>query len=1138
MISHSGKSDIIVVGQDRQRWRGRGMLRLKALVTILGLCVFGLGGMAPGRALAAESYAFDALLSLTGNCSTSSADPIPDPPPAECEAAAHPPSGRFVTPRGVTTDAFGDVYVSSYGPSGGAEGRIDVFGSSGLFLTEIAVPTGPRAIVVDSKGNLYVWEANVSSVQRLSRYAAETYAPEEGKIKYSTTRTLVAEKELPLSDGLAVNPLNDHLFVDYENYVAEFSSAEEGNELLDTSMGNGLLHFSRWIALDASNGRMYASDSEASLEHSKIRVFELAKPHALLETIEGPSSESLFQSAEGQLQVAAEEERGHFFIGDLAAAQSRVYEFDENYEPVSAIEHSFQDANHSAIAVDNGKSSPNRGYLFVTSGFNSNGHSYAFQLLKSADPPEVESVSVGAVAETDAELRATINPHGGETHYVFQYVSQQSFEEEGFASAQVAGEGDIPSGAEGVQVPSSATGLLPGTQYRFRVIAENQCEPGGCSDEAEAIFGTYPPREAIPPCPNDSLRAGLSILLPDCRAYELVTPPDTNGRPPRGVGTVENGKFLTLAASPLGDKVSFLTEGGSLPGSEGTGGGDGDRYLATRTAGGWVTTAGGPNGTETATPAPGSFSADQGFSFWATGGVGDDEGTAVIEAGTTYVRYPDGHSELVGRGSLGTDPRVQSNLIAPGGTHIVFTATTEFPDTAVQLEEDAPPSGTAAVYDRTLDEVTHVVSLLPGNVTPAAGEGASYVGASLDGEGIAFKIGKTLYLRYQDAETFEIGEGIIFAGVAEGGDRIFYVKGGDLFAFDVNSKKTIRFTESGDVTVVNVASGGAAAYFVSPSVLTGEEENPHGATAQLGKENLYLSREGAISFVATVTERDAEGEERDDGLSGGLGLWTIAVGPGRLAKDPSRTTPDGGVLLFESRADLSGADASGHAQVYRYDSAVGNLQCLSCTPTGAEAGTDASLQSIAPVALAPPPASSYGYVPNLRSDGRRAFFQSSEPLVIGDTDGVQDVYEWEDQGVGSCEKSGGCIYLISSGHSTTDNFLYGISETGDDAFFVAPDFLTASDASGTPSIYDARVEGGFPESSSCPVGAQCPGEELSPPFLPGASTEGIGPPGNVVPKKHCAKGKRRVKRKGTIRCVRKHHKHHHRHAGNGKKGGK
>ncbi len=373
-----------------------------------------------------------------------------------------------------------------------------------------------------------------------------------------------------------------------------------------------------------------------------------------------------------------------------------------------------------------------------------------------------------------------------------------------------------------------------------------------------------------------------------------------------------------------------------------------------------------------------------------------------------------------------------------------------------------------------------------------------------------------------------------YAGLAEGGGRIFYLQGGDLYRFDAATGETTAFTTSGDITPVNVSADGTSAYFVSPSVLTGAP-NPRGESPEAGGENLYRSREGSISFVATVTERDVVGEKDATNVYvDGLGLWLKAVGPtgtespGRPGVDPSRATPNGSVLLFESRANLTGYDSAGHAEVYRYD-ASGSLECLSCNPTGAVAGSDASLQSLGNSLGDPEPLTTANLLGNLRSDGARAFFQSSEALVLGDTDGLQDVYEWEAQGVGSCMRPGGCVYLVSSGHSSHPDYLYGISDSGDDVFFLSSDLLTGADEEETPSIYDARVGGGFAEEAAAPCeGEGCRSALSAPPGLPAPAAPALGAKDNVSP--HCPKGKRRVKRHGKLRCARKkHRRRHHRH---------
>jgi hypothetical protein len=1086
-------------------------------------------------ALAAENYVFDPVLSLTGSCNVSTVDPVPDPSEPPCPEGSHPPK-PFSNPRSVTTDAYGNIYVVSYG--NGTEGRIDVFDAEGFFITEVSDSAGPISIAVDSKGYLYVFDRRPGE-SKLRRFKPTVYNPADAEIAYGDPPTLITEDFAASLAAIAINPTNDHLFVHYSKWIAEFGSAAEENKLLDDSIGKDILTDTTGIsvAVDAAHGRLYASDRNPSTLDGWIRIFDLNSPHALLQTVDGsgtPAGKFGTQTA-----IAADEGTGHFFVYDGGELGSKVaYEFSAGGEYLSTISYGIKDIGGTVkIWVDNGVNSPNGAlnpdgrYLFIPSHPSGVGHSFAYG-PDTSEAPAIESTSFTEVSESEAQLRAMIHPGNLETSYVFEYTTRENFEKEGFAGALVADEGQIPAGNTNVEVSASLSGLSPGTAYQFRVVATNS----DGSNEDEGAFATYE-LPSISPCPNDGVRAGSSLLLPDCRAYELVTPADTNARSPIGVGHL-GIYFATREASPEGSKVSFQVEGGSFSGGEGTGSLGGDSYLATRTASGWTTANAGPNGAEAPAPLPGSTSPDQGYSFWSTGG---GEGAAAIDDEiTNYVRYPDGRSELIGRGDIATDPAADGKLISENGGHIIFVSVNRVSHTAVRLEENAPPDGTQAIYDRTSDEVTHVVSLLPGDVTPGAGEDAKYVGASLDGEGVAFSIGSKLYLRYANEETYEVGENVVFAGVAEGGDRIFYVKGGDLSAFDVDTGSVVPFSSSGDVTVVNVSAAGTAAYFVSPSVLT-VEGNPLGATAEAGKENLYLSRAGAVDFVGTLTERDVEGDTSGNVPVEGLGLWIEAVGPGsseapgRFSIDPSRTTSDGSALLFESRANLTNYDSGGHAQVYRYDSVNSGLRCLSCNPTQTPAGGSASLQSISQGIASPEPLGPFGLVNNLSTDGRRAFFQSEEALVVGDTDDLQDVYEWEEQGVGTCTKAGGCVYLISSGHSARADYLYAVSDSGDDVFFRTSDRLLPIDRDETPSIYDARVGGGFPEGES----TTCEGEACLPelPSAPPLTSPQTAPggPGNWTPRP-CPKGKRKAKRNGKVVCVKKHRKHR-RHKGSSKKKG-
>ena len=119
--------------------------------------------------------------------------------------------------------------------------------------------------------------------------------------------------------------------------------------------------------------------------------------------------------------------------------------------------------------------------------------------------------------------------------------------------------------------------------------------PGG--EGLDASFATYPTAPDLE-CDNEALRVGPSAGLPDCRAYELVTPAQTNGRIPTMSELGRNGGngFDTDLASTDGGSLSFGTDGGSLPGSEGNG--FHDTYVATRGQGGWQTEFSGLHGTE------------------------------------------------------------------------------------------------------------------------------------------------------------------------------------------------------------------------------------------------------------------------------------------------------------------------------------------------------------------------------------------------------------------------------------------------------------------------------------------------------------------------------------------------------------
>jgi hypothetical protein len=1094
---------------------------------------------APSASAQSPPYTIDPRLSLTGNCDLSPPyDLIPDPDCAGDPLAYPPPpggpSGRFDRPGSVAVDDWGNLYVANF--ANGSDGWIDVFDAEGHFITELDDPFGPRRAVVDGEGNLYVLEALSVHSKGLVRYPPTTYNPAAGEIAYDPDDRDVITTDVPvLIAGIAIDrrevadPADDRLYVPDSNHIKIFGSAAEGNTLVDTIEMPGIATYA--AAVDAQRRRLYATHCKNILRECVVWLLEADAPYGFVKEIDGSTTPAgKFFSEQGRISLAVDEKNGHLFVGDLVDT-TFIYEYDANQQyqtrfAMPAVVSGVQPAvakNSQAPDPDDENPLDNYRHLFVPYGSQRPAANVIAFAPPSVGPPIVKGTQAAHVGSDEAELEARIDPQETETTYAIEYVSESQHALDGFESASLAATGTLPAIGTPQRVGAFVSDLAPGSAYRLRVVATN--EHG--TDEEEAAFSTHSDASTeTAPCPNAALRAGASAPLPDCRAYELVTRPDAGG--PIGA-SFEGERFGMVQASPDGDAVSFELNTGALPGTEASGYWHGDPYLATRSASGWSTEHVGPTGTMSSKPKPGSFSPGQGYSFFTAAG----EGSAVIDPRTTYLRYPDGRSELIGRGSIDIDASAGGRLITEGGTHVIFETDNFDPAGAQKLEPNAPEEGTTAVYDRARDpltgiEQTHVVSLLPGEITPAPEQHATFAGASPEGEGIAFRIGTTLYLRVGNEVTHEIGTGVEFAGLADGGERVFYLRGGDLEAFDAPSEEVTDFTgaDIAAATPVNVAPQGTRAYFVSETA-TGAA-NPNGDTAQAGEQNLYLAEEDPageiqVSFIATVTELDVEGLfNAGVGARGhGLGLWIEALQKRQPAIVSSRLTPDGATFVFQSRANLDGYDSGEAAQIYRYSHLEGRLHCVSCPPTKTAASGGAYLQSLFTMessAFGGP----YSFVPALRADGERLFFESTEALVSGDTDGLRDVYEWEEEGVGGCRRAGGCVYLISPRASGDDEYLYGHSSDGEDVFFTTDEVLVAGDQT-ILSVYDARVGGGF----ATPVpSAECLGEACQPavsppvPPTPASSTfRGLGD--FPAARKPCPKGKRRALRKGRAVCVRK-----------------
>jgi hypothetical protein len=290
--------------------------------------------------------------------------------------------------------------------------------------------------------------------------------------------------------------------------------------------------------------------------------------------------------------------------------------------------------------------------------------------------------------------------------------------------------------------------------------------------------------------------------------------------------------------------------------------------------------------------------------------------------------------------------------------------------------------------------------------------------------------------------------------------------------------------------------------------------------------------------VKGVLGASAEGNRVYFQDSAGLELWEegatrlVAAGAATtLASDyppatgTARVSADGRILAFLSAAELAGYDnldagtGTRDTELYLYDAdGAGTLICASCNPTGERPRGSASIPG------AEVNGTTTAYRPRvLSSDGRRLVFDSSDRLVVADTNSRPDVYQWEAQGEGSCAVSAGCVDLISSGRSADGARFLDAGADGNDVFFLTGESLVSRDP-GSIDVYDARVGGGLPEPQP-PI--PCIGDACQAlPSAPDDPTAGTLVPNAGNPPLRIVKERRRH------RHHRKHRKHRrHRHGG-------
>jgi hypothetical protein len=702
----------------------------------------------------------------------------------------------------------------------------------------------------------------------------------------------------------------------------------------------------------------------------------------------------------------------------------------------------------------------------------------------------------GALSDTDvAPLQADSSALSGAGAAATVSVSNHGGN--GFAGAVEvpSGGADLGTGQEDLTAAAFPSGLDPDTTYRFRALASSHCNP---AEEAElctaaglaAAFHTYPAASG----------------LPDQRAYELVSPPQKNGgevypldprsgcnelcKPgwsstPMPKQLAPDGESLVYEGTPFcasGVSSELCPNGAAIAENE---------YLATRTESGWRSHDLSPAGAEKSSGVNGY----KGFSTALSAGV------IFQRPSTLSPQAPPGYDNLYSQQTsepgafqplLTSQPPNRSasefRLTYAGASadlsHLVFTAN----DALTAAEPGiAPPAPEVTAAERNLYESgpagLRLINVAPGN--SAALSGATFAAISADGSHVFFTSAGHLYVRIEARETLEIKDpGSFLATVPDA--SMLLLDDGCLYSLASEScQAELTNGQGGFKGILAATEALSSVYFVDTAVLSGEQENEAGATAQAGKNNLYLYREGSTTFIAIQAPTFAQ------------------------------ASPDGRYLAYHSDTGVS-----------EYDSASGRLTCASCNPSLATPLGGSSL---------PVHADSNGVLPqphDILNDGR-LFFDSADVLSPQDTNGsVEDVYEYEPKGTGTCQlesQNGGCLSLISSGHGSSDSNFFDASPSGRDVFFTTRERLIPADTDDLFDLYDARENGGgFPHEETAQT--ECQGEACQPPpVVPNDATPASSTfhgAGNLEEAPApCKKGF--AKKRGH--CVKKSHKRHKRH---------
>jgi hypothetical protein len=713
------------------------------------------------------------------------------------------------------------------------------------------------------------------------------------------------------------------------------------------------------------------------------------------------------------------------------------------------------------------------------------------------EPPalaaSISSESVLAVSSDGATFRAQVNPEGAETTCTFVYGASTGPE-----MTVPIPEKSVGSGSTIVTVEARAQSLLPSSTYHVHVVLKNLS--GTVVNAGENLsFTTQSPTS--------------SMYLPDSRQWELVSPANKYG------AGIEPMGFAALQASSEGGAISYSADAPIVANPPANLVGD-TQVLSIRGPHGWSSQDIATPNTEVTTDASHNeyqlFSASLSFALVEPLGetplsretsgptiyLRDDisgsysavaESSKFVDAtpNLNYLIFREDKGKGIWELSAGKESQLVSVLPEDEGSQLASCSALGYQNTDVRhavstngslvIWETFPGSScgplTHGLFIRNM--VTHETIRLDTlqNGSGGSDDNPRFQTASSDGSDVFFTDEEAL----TPASTASPNQPDLYE---------FYVTSGSnekLAGILTDLTIPDNASEHADVqgVVVGASEDGSYLYYVAKGVLA--------PNAHSGEFNLYMMHNDTTTFIGDLSPEDVRWEQLRFG--------------GDLAELTARVSPDGHYLAFMSNNPLTGYDnldasnnESRDEEVFLWDADTDRLVCVSCNPTGAQPNglfdseevrdgttalvdrgdiwTDHWLAGSIPGWTGLNKTHALYQSRYLSNEGR-LFFNSADALVPQDTNGKEDVYEYEPVGVGSCGPTSegfsdaldGCIVLISSGTSNEESAFLDASENGDDVFFLTGARLVPQDYDNALDVYDAHV---CSQAEPCPTNVTAP----------------------------------------------------------------